>query len=295
MAESRPHLDQVVRQIGTLRQRTGGGALRTPVAFCLSRIDLISDAQAREHVGRDPEGALQGVLGPDIMAQLESAFPRHRSFAISSRGYSPGKVEPVGLNEVLDWIHANQRSARVVGFAKRWYRTAAIAAVALVVGLLGLRALTDYLYGEAAAERRQAEQLELGRLELAGRFYAEGRHDSALAVLRQVSLPARHKRGVERDTLLALAAHQLGTTRLLAGGEHADSLLWLAAEHADKAFRALRSDAAKARFRFIHAEACLVTRCGGRTVNEDLEFVVENTSDPQLRRLAQERLSESRQ
>ena len=296
LAESRPHLDQVVRQIGTLRQRTGGGALRTPVAFCLSRIDLIADEQARAHVRRDPAGALHGVLGDDIMAQLEGAFPRHRCFAISSRGCTPGKVDPVGLNEVLDWVHANQRSARLAGFARRWYRTAAVAAAVLLAGWLGARFVSDYFYGAAAVERRQAEQRELGRLELGGRLYAEGQQDSAVAVLLGVSLPARHRRAVERDTLLALAAHQLGATRLLSGGgEAADSLLRLAAEHSERAARTLRQDAARARFRFIHAEACMLTRCGNKTVSEDLEFVVEKTSDPQLRRVAQERLADSRQ
>jgi hypothetical protein len=295
MAESRPHLDQVVRQIGTLRQRTGGSALRTPVAFCLSRIDLIADEQARTHVRRDAEGALHAVLGEDIMAQLEGAFPRHRCFAISSRGFTPGKVDPVGLNEVLDWVHANQRAARLARFARRWYRTAAITAVVLLLAWLGARYVRNYFYGAAAAERRQAEQRELGRLELGGRLYAEGKPDSAVTVLKGVVLPARHKRLLERDTLLALAAHQLGATRALSDGEASDSALWLAAEYSQRAARALRQEAARARFRFIHAEACMLTRCGGRTVNEDLEYVVEHTSDPQLRREARDRLAESRE
>jgi len=284
-----------VRQIGTLRQRTGGSAVRTPVAFCLSRIDLIADEQARAHVRRDPTAALHGVLGDDIMAQLEGAFPRHRCFAISSRGCTPGQVDPVGLNEVLDWVHANQRTARLAEFARRWYRTAAVVAAVLLVGWLGARIVSDYFFGAAAAERRQAEQRELGRLELGGRLYADGQQDSAVTVLLSVSLPARHKRAIERDTLLALAAHQLGAMRLLSGGgEPADSLLRLAAEHSQRAARTLRQDAARARFRFIHAEVCMLTRCGNRTVSEDLEFVVAKTSDPQLRRVAQERLAESR-
>ena len=296
MAESRPHLDQVVRQIGTLRQRTGGGTVRTPVAFCLSRIDLIADEQARTHVRRDPGAALRGVLGEDSMAQLEGAFPRHRCFAISSRGFTPGQVDPVGLNDVLDWVHANQRTARMAAFGKRWYRLAGVAAAVLLAGWLGARFVSDYFYGEGAAERRQAERRELGRLELGGRLLADGQHDSAVAVLRGVALPSRHERLVERDTLLALAAHRLGATRMLSGGgEAADSLLRLAAEHSQRAARALGDDPAAARFRFIHAEACLLTRCGGRVVREDLEFVAEHTSDPQLRRVAQERLAGSGQ
>jgi hypothetical protein len=82
---------------------------------------------------------------------------------------------------------------------------------------------------------------------------------------------------------------------LSGGGESTDSLLWLAAEHSLRAARALRDEAAAARFRFLHAEACLLTRCGGRIIREDLEFVLENASDPQLREVAQERLSEARQ
>jgi len=294
MADSRPHLDQVVRQIGTLRQRTGGGAVQTPVAFCLSRIDLIADEQARAHVRRDPDNALHAVLGEDIMAQLEGAFPKHRCFAISSRGFTPGQVDPVGLNDVLDWVHGNQRSARLAAFGRRWYRTAAVAAALLLAGWLGARFVGDYFYGAAAAERRRAEQHELGRLELGGRLYTEGKHDSAVAVLLGVALPARHERTVERDTLLAMAAHQLGATRTLSGGGGvADSLLRLAAVHSERAAEALQDDAAAARLRFIHAEACLLTRCGNRTANEDLEFVVEHTTDPQLRRAAQERLAGS--
>jgi len=61
-----------------------------------------------------------------------------------------------------------------------------------------------------------------------------------------------------------------------------------------RAARALGRGPAAARFRFIHAEACMLTRCGNKTVSEDLEFVVEKTSDPQLRRVAQERLADSR-
>jgi hypothetical protein len=295
MADSRPHLDQVVRQIGTLRERMGGGVVQTPVAFCLSRIDLINDEQARVHVRRDPRNALGAVLGEDIMAQLEGAFPRHRCFAISSRGFTPGKVDPVGLNEVLDWVHGNQRSARLAASARRWSRPAAAAAAVLVAGWLGVHFVTDYFFGEGATERRRVEQQELGRLELGGRLYADGQADSAVAVLQAVALPGRHARAVERDTLLALAAHQAGATRMLSsGGEMADSLLRVAAEHSRRAARGLRSEAAVARFRFLRAEACMLTRCDEGEIDEDLEYVVKKTSDPQLRRLAQERLNSTR-
>jgi len=294
MADSRPHLDQVVRQIGTLRQRTGGSAVRTPVAFCLSRIDLIADEQARAHVRRDAEGALHAVLGNDIMAQLKGAFPRYRCFAISSRGFAPGQVDPVGLNDVLDWVHANQRTARLAAFGRRWYRAAVLAVAVLVAGWLGVRYARDYFYGEGAVERRRVEQQELGKLELGGRLYAEGQQDSALKVLLGVSLPARHRRTVELDTLLSLAAHQLGATRMLSGGgEAADSLLRLAVEHSRRAGRELDDRVAAARFRFIHAEACLLTRCDESDIRADLQYVEEHTSDPQLRQLARDRLAGS--
>jgi hypothetical protein len=294
MADRRPHLDQVIRQIGTLRQRTGGGWVNTPVAFCLSRIDLIEDEQTRVQVRRDAGAALRGVLGDDIMAQLESAFPRHRFFAISSRGFTPGVVDPVGLNEVLDWVHANQRSARMAAFGRRLARHSAVLAAVLVVGWFGVRAANDYFYGDGAAERRRAEQRALGILELGGRLYAEGQHDSALVVLSAVSLSSRHRRSVERDTLLAMAAHQLGATRMMStGGAAADSLLQLAVEYSRRAARALTDRPAAARFRFVHAEACMLTRCRDGEIRDDLEFVVEHTSDPQLRRVAQERLAEA--
>jgi hypothetical protein len=38
----------------------------------------------------------------------------------------------------------------------------------------------------------------------------------------------------------------------------------------------------------------MLTRCVEGAIDEDLEYVVEKTSDPQLRRLAQERLASSR-
>jgi hypothetical protein len=92
-----------------------------------------------------------------------------------------------------------------------------------------------------------------------------------------------------------MAAHQLGATRMLStGGAAADSLLQVAVEYSRRAARALTDRPAAARFRFVHAEACLLlTRCRDREIRDDLEFVVEHTSDPQLRRVAQERLAEA--
>jgi hypothetical protein len=91
-----------------------------------------------------------------------------------------------------------------------------------------------------------------------------------------------------------MAAHQLGATRMMStGGAAADSLLQLAVEYSRRAARALTDRPAAARFRFVHAEACMLTRCRDGEIRDDLEFVVEHTSDPQLRRVAQERLAEA--
>lgn len=290
LSENRPQLDQVIRQIGTLRQRTGGGSVRTPVAFCLSRIDLLNE-EARNWVLQDPEGALRGALGEDILAQLEGAFPNRAFFAISSRGFAPDRIEPVGLNEVLNWIHANQRMARAAGFGRRWYRHAAVAAAALVAFWIGGRAAADYFYGEGAAERRRIEQRELGELELGGRLYAEGAHDSAVAVLRGAELSRRHPRAVERDTLLALAAHQVGALRVLSNGTaRGDTLLDLAIEHSGRALRSVEQPAAAARIRFVRAEACMLADCSERDIRRDLEYVIEHATDADLRRTAGQRL-----
>jgi hypothetical protein len=261
----------------------------TPVAFCISRIDLLGD-DARAWVQAQPEAAVRETLGPDVMAQLESAFPRRRFFAISSRGSTEGSVDPVGLNDVLDWIHANRRRERVFLFARRWARHIAIAAGVMLALYLGARSVDQYLYGETAQERQRQEQRALGALELAGRLHAQGETDSAFTVLRAAELPARHDRAVEIDTLLAFIAHQLGAARMLEGAP-GDSLLSIAIRRSEHAADRLRDPEAIARVRFVHAEACMLMRCGARTIRDDLEFVRENSRNPRLVEQARERLA----
>jgi hypothetical protein len=289
MAESRPRLDQIIRQIGSLRERTGGRAITTPVAFCISRIDLLGD-EPRAWVQSQPEAAVRETLGADVMAQLESAFPRRRFFAISSRGLKPGTVEPIGLNDVLSWIHANRRRSMLLGAGRRWRRPIAIAAAALLALWFGARSVDQYLYGEDAQERQRTEQRALGELELAGRLHAQGDSDSAFAVLRHTALSPRHERAIELDTLLAFIAHQLGAARMLSG-ESADSLLDIAVHRSERAADRIRDTEALARVRFVHAEACMLQRCGSRVIREDLEFVRENSRNPRLVAQARERLA----
>jgi hypothetical protein len=289
MAESRPRLDQVIRQIGSLRERTGGRAVTTPVAFCISRIDLLGE-DARTWIQRQPEAAVRETLGPDVMAQLESVFPKRRYFAISSLGSTPGTVEPIGLNDVLDWIHANRRRDRVVLFGRRWARHLAIAAGVVFALWLGARSVDQYLYGESAQERQRQEQQALGDLELAGRLHAEGDSDSALAVLRNTELSSRHERAVELDTLLAFIAHQVGAERALAG-TNADSLLDTAIDRAARAAERIRDPEALARVRFVRAEACMLRQCDAQTIRDDLEYVQENSRSPRLVEQARDRLA----
>jgi hypothetical protein len=287
LAESRPRIDQIIRQIGSLRERTGGKAVATPVAFCVSRIDLLGE-DARTWVERQPEAALRETLGPDVMAQLESAFPRRRFFAISSKGSTAGTVEPVGLNAVLNWMHANARRERATHFGRRWARHGAIAAGVAVALWLGARAVASYQNSDV--ESQLAEQAALGRLELAGLLHAQGESDSAFVVLSAARLPARHARAVEIDTLLAFVAHQLAAARIVAGSS-ADSLLDITIERTERAAEVLRDPEALARTRFVHAEACMLKRCGTRTIREDLEFVRENSRQPALVEQARQRLA----
>jgi hypothetical protein len=273
LAENRPQLDQIVRQLGSLRQRTGGRAIDTPVAFCLSRIDLLSE-DVRGWLQRDPDAALRETLGEDVMAQLECAFPNRKCFAISSRGYTAGAVQPDGLNDVLNWIQANQRRERISRFARRWGRHAAVAVLLVFVVWAAARAVRD-------SSDADTDERALGELELAGRLYAEGDHDSALAVLRNTELPADHARAVELDTLLAFVAHHIGSASRLSGGD-ADSLLDIVLTRTERAARQLRDPAAAARVRFVHAEACMLKSCGVRRVRDALEFVIANSPDRQL-------------
>jgi hypothetical protein len=289
VADRAPQLDQIIRHLGSLRGRTGGRPVRTPVAYCISRIDLLGD-EARAWVLRDPEAALREHLGEDVMSQLEGTFTNRRCFAISSRGYAPGTVDPVGLNDVLDWIHANQRLTRLAGYGRRWGRQAAVAAGLAVLAFSASRVVNGYLYGEAAVERQQRTQQALGQLELAERLNADGATDSAFAVLKDTELPSRHERAVELDTVLALIAHEAAVARILAG-ESADSMLAVAVDRADRGARSLRDPEAAARLRFVHAEACMLKQCEQRRIRESLDYVVEHSRDAQLVRSARERLA----
>jgi hypothetical protein len=292
LAESKPHFDQIIRHIGTLRQRSGGRAIETPIAFCLSRIDLIGE-DARDWLRNNPEAALRETLGEDVMAQLDGVFPNRKYFAISSKGFTEGRVQPEGLNDVLNWIYANQRKERMIGYGRRWARHGAVAALLLLLVWAAARAAKEYRNSPAMVQRKVATEQALAQLERAGRFYAQGRADSTVALLRDSELPDDHERAIDRDTLLAYAAHQVGSTRILAGGD-ADTLLDLVLEHAKRAAKQLRDPAAAARVRYVRAEACMLKRCTTDDIIEDLEFVVEHAKDRQLIANARERLGELR-
>jgi hypothetical protein len=248
----------------------------------------------RDWLERNPEAALRETLGEDVLAQLEAAFPNRRYFAISSKGFAAGTVEPVGLNDVLSWIYANQRRERAVAVGRRWLRPGAVAAVLLLLVWAVARAAHNYRTGPEALERQAAVQQALGQLELGGRLYAQGDHDSALAVLRETELPRDHERAVELDTLLAYVAHHVGSARILSGGS-ADSLLDIVLTRAARAARALRDNAeAAARVRHVQAEACMLRACDRSEIRNALEFVAANAGDPRLIGQARERLRELR-
>jgi hypothetical protein len=289
VAEHPPDLGRVVRQLGSLRERAGGRPVHTPVAFCLSRTDLLGD-EVRASVERDPYAALRSCLGDDVMSQLEGTFTNRRFFAISSRGSRPGRVEPSGLNDVLDWMHANQRRRRMAALGTRWGRQAAVAAVLAIALLWAGRVVNGYRNGVVSPELDQQTQQTLGRLELAELLYGQGDADSAFAVLKDAQLPPRHERALELDTVLTFIAYQVGGARMLAGGT-ADSALAVTVERAERAMRSLREPAALARLRYVHAEACMLRGCGSRPIRESLEYVVEHAQDAQLVRKAREHLA----
>ena len=62
-------------------------------------------------------------------------------------------------------------------------------------------------------------------------------------------------------------------------------------DRGDRGAERLREPEAVARVRFVHAEACMLRRCGTRAVRESLEFVRENSRNPRLVEQARERLS----
>jgi hypothetical protein len=190
-------------------------------------------------------------------------------------------------------MYANQRRERALAAGKRWARPAGIAALLLVGAWAAARAVQEYRNGPAAVERREQLQLALGQLELGGRLFAQGRHDSALVVLRDTRIPRDHERAVELDTLLAYVAHQVGSARILSGST-ADTLLDIAMLRAERAARELKDAAAAARMRYVHAEACMLKHCDRDDIREDLEFVAANARDPQLLGQARERLRELR-
>ncbi|CAN5709239.1 hypothetical protein BH23GEM9_BH23GEM9_17490 [soil metagenome] len=289
VTEKAPQLDQIIRQLGSLRERTGGRPVRTPVAFCLSRIDLLGE-EARRWVIREPEKALREHLGHDVMRQLEGTFTNRRYFAVSSKGYSPGTVEPVGLNDVLDWIHGNQRRARLASYGRQWGRRAVVAAVLLIMVFTAVRAVDGFLYGGGVLERQQRMQQALGQLELAERLNAEGHGDSAWAVLKGAELPERHERAVELDTVLAFLAHQVGMARMI-NGEDVDSMFDVVVDRGERALRTLQDTEAVARVRYVIAETCILKKCELRRIRGNLEYVVEHSRDEQLVRSARERIA----
>ncbi len=288
----RPQLSDIVRHIGTLRQRTGGGTVGTPVAFCLSKIDLLEETAA-QHARKNPRAALANILSEDILKQLEGTFGQYDFFAISSKGTTPGRIEPIELNGVLDWIHTNARRRQVRTRARQLRRPFSRVALTVALAALAWLAIDQSRNGPAAAERRAELQHAEGRIELAASLYAEGRVDSAFTVVAGVELPRNHPRLIELDTLVTFIAYQAGAARVLAGGT-ADSLFDAGIAAAKRASATLREAQALARVRFAHAEMCTLYRCAGREVRESLEYVVANAADARLVERARELLEETR-
>ncbi len=79
-----------------------------PVAICLSMIDQLSEDERRLAM-TDPRSAFSAKIGAAVPRWFEALCPRHRFFAVSSRGLTADTVEPINVSEVLDWIVSEGR------------------------------------------------------------------------------------------------------------------------------------------------------------------------------------------
>ena len=283
--------DAIFGKLTTLTGMTDGDLLETPIALCLSKIDLLSPQQFRA-AQADSEQAFRMHIGQDNYHLFSCVFPNRRCFAISSRGKQPEMIKPIGLNEVFDWINDHeQRRALTESFSRNRGRAIKMVGVGalLAAGVWGgTNAFADM---RDRAEQRELEQL--GRLERAGAEYREGNHEAVVTLLGGDALSGKHARAVEWDTLYAFAASDLGL-RMHAAGTDADSLFRLMRMRADRAIdnESLTDLEAIARLRFARAQVCGILQCDPTRLREDLAWVVEKTGDRGLRRKAREALQE---
>jgi hypothetical protein len=285
--------DAIFGQLTTLTGLTDGALLQTPIALCLSKIDLLEpDALAR--VQQDPERALREHIGQDNYHLFSCVFANRESFAISSRGTVPGAIKPIGLNEVFDWIHdREQRKAMAASIKRNRTRALKVAGIGalLVAGVYGVASA----YADMRDKAAQRELEQLGRLERAGAEYRDGNQEAVVSLLSGDALPPRHPRAIEWDTLYAFAASDLGLS-LRAAGSRADSLMRQVMTRADRALAStsITDTEAIARLRFARAQVCGALQCGRRRTLEDLQWVDANTEDRGLKRRAREAMRELR-
>lgn len=283
--------DAIFGQLTTLTGLTDGDLLETPIALCLSKIDLLPPHEFRA-AQADPEQAFRMHIGQDNYHLFSCVFPNRRCFALSSRGTVADMIKPIGLNEVLDWIHGReQRQAATESISRNRGRALKVAVVGglLVAGVWG--AASAYAGMRDKAEQRELEQL--GRLERAGAEYQEGNHEAVITLLGGDALSGRHARAIEWDTLYAFAASDLAL-RMRAAGTRADSLFALVRERADRAIGNDRLDdvEAIARLRFARAQVCGFLQCDSGVLREDLNWIVERSEDRGLLRKARQALEE---
>jgi hypothetical protein len=280
-------VETILRELSILTGRTEG-RVQTPIALCLSKIDLLPPEKMQKAIA-DPRAALAEHIGEDAFDLFRRVFANRKHFAISSSGTDAGKIHPVGLNSVFDWLFASDQQLERKVLLQELRGKAAkglIAALLLFAVFLGARAGL----GKLAATSARRDGQRLARLEQAGRLYAQGQRDTVIQLLRNDQLSETHERALEWDTLLAFAARDAGL-HARNTGESADSLLQLALERSRHALvNSTLDEPASVRLHLAHAQACLALKCGASVARGDLEFVQEHAKDPAIRRLVRELL-----
>ena len=284
---SKVDVETVLRSLSILTGRTEG-RVQTPIALCLSKIDLLGPERMQKAIA-DPRAALAEHLGEDAFDLFRCVFANREHFAISSAGTQPGRIQPIGLNEVCDWLNGADRQmsrAALVQSAKG--RGAKVAAVLLVLAAAAFGVRMGV--GRLASASAQRNEQRLVRLEQAGRLYNQGQRDTVIELLRSDQLATDHERAIEWDTLLAFAARDAGM-HARENGESADSLLRLALDRSARSLATSRlNEPANARVRLAHAQACAALRCGADAIRTDIDYVIRHTKDAELKRKARELL-----
>jgi hypothetical protein len=282
--------DAVFGQLTTLTGLTGGDLVKTPIALCLSKIDLLDPYEQARALG-NPEQALRRHIGDDIYHLFSCVFPNRQCFAISSRGSTRGAIRPVGLNEVFDWIYDREQRREFRDKVARGQMRALKIVAGVAVLSLGVWGGTS-AYGEMKSNNERRELEQLGRLERAGAEYRDGNLEQVVSLLAGDGLSQKHARSLEWDTLFTFAATEIGLEHH-AAGSGGQSFLTQAMARANRALEHdLLGVQAESRIRFYRAQACGVLQCGRARQREDLQYVVSNTKDRGLRRRANDALRE---